>query len=238
MTNRLNQKKYVGRTTLLLEKRWKQHVAASNSDSELHFHRAIRKHGESEFDICVIESCDDEQSGEREKFWIAHHRSFPDGYNMTVGGDGVIGRKHTPEARAKISKNLRGRIVSEQTREKIRQTRLGKRQTAEAREKVRLAVHDRLAKADFREHHRKACQEKLASLSPAERKKRGAGHRKAIVQKTLDGKIVARFASISDAALAVGVTLTAISAVLNRGAKQCRGFRWEFDHEETETAKA
>ena len=50
---------------------------------------------------------------------------------MTIGGEGSIGFRHTPETIIKMSENKqgigKGRIHSEETKEKIRQSHMGKK---------------------------------------------------------------------------------------------------------------
>ena len=46
----------------------------------------MRKYGIEHFHIELIEETDNPE--EREVFWIENKRSFKNGYNATVGGDG------------------------------------------------------------------------------------------------------------------------------------------------------
>lgn len=66
--------------------------------------------------------------------------------NLSYGGEGPSGRKHTDEWKLAISKKLKGRKLSEKTIEKIRKFHLGKKwalgykKTPEQIEKTRLAL--------------------------------------------------------------------------------------------------
>src|SRR5262249_7733224 len=109
-TNRANGKAYVGVTPMrvvddsvsaddLMLNRWKMHVYSANRDSQLAFHRAIRKHGAPVFEHAVLETF--ETLGDAlfaEVKWIAELRTFgTGGYNMTPGGEGV--KDMTPETK-------------------------------------------------------------------------------------------------------------------------------------------
>lgn len=89
-TNLINKKVYIGQTTRTLEQRRKEHEKPSKHNYL--FQRAIRKYGKEAFSWQVIDKADDEVAlNEKEVAWIAHYRSYKEnGYNMTIGGDGVI----------------------------------------------------------------------------------------------------------------------------------------------------
>lgn len=65
-------------------------------------------------------------------------------------------RKRTPEQNAKIGAALMGREVSNETREKLRKANVGKNLTDEHREKIRLAAVGRKVSAAHREKIRAA----------------------------------------------------------------------------------
>ena len=51
--------------------------------------RAINKYGADKFKFRVIEECDDDKVNERETYWIEKLDSCNNGYNITLGGDGI-----------------------------------------------------------------------------------------------------------------------------------------------------
>ena len=59
--------------------------------------------------------------------------------NMTSGGEGSVGFKHTKESKKKMSAVAMGRKFSEETREKLRVSATGRRHSKEAIEKMRAA---------------------------------------------------------------------------------------------------
>lgn len=87
--NTINKKAYVGKTTKTIELRRQQHINMSRWNSQLYFHRAIRKHGVVNFDFCILEECKSEKElSDRECFWILKLKSKGAcGYNLTDAGD-------------------------------------------------------------------------------------------------------------------------------------------------------
>ena len=99
VTNLKNNKIYIGKTNYSIQHRWQQHIYSSynnnkdNKEYNFLLHKAIRKYGEENFLVEKIEEISDNDSFEREKYWINFYKSCilsPDGfgYNMTFGGEG------------------------------------------------------------------------------------------------------------------------------------------------------
>ena len=88
ITNDINGKTYIGKTEFSIEKRFKEHCADAFKDrnEKRPLYAAMRKYGIEHFHIELIEETDNPE--EREVFWIENKRSFKNGYNATVGGDG------------------------------------------------------------------------------------------------------------------------------------------------------
>jgi group I intron endonuclease len=85
ITNKVNNKVYIGQTRYTLEFRWRQH---QHKKDNTYFHNAIRKYGVDNFSIEILEECDVKDLNSREMFYIAKYDSFKNGYNLTIGGDG------------------------------------------------------------------------------------------------------------------------------------------------------
>ena len=88
ITNDINGKIYIGKTEFSIEKRFKEHCqdAFRDRNEKRPLYAAMRKYGIEHFHIELIEEIDSPE--EREVFWIENKRSFKNGYNATVGGDG------------------------------------------------------------------------------------------------------------------------------------------------------
>lgn len=89
--NKDNGKRYVGKTTLSDPyDRWRQHKYNAKSKwNDMVIGRAINKYGVDNFTFYVIETCDDNDVDERETYWIKKFNTYYDGYNSTLGGEGV-----------------------------------------------------------------------------------------------------------------------------------------------------
>ena len=120
-TNTINGKEYVGFSTASLHVRKRRHEQAANNDSPTYFHASIRKYGVEAFEWYVLFEHEDEKwtLTEMEPRFIAWHDTFTNGYNMTEGGEGILGchPKRKP--------------LSEDHKEKIRRALVGKKKSAE-----------------------------------------------------------------------------------------------------------
>ena len=93
VTNILNGKKYVGKTSSTPEQRFKEHVRDSYKDNKRYnsaFHKAIRLYGPDYFNVITLEKCDIKSLDSRETYWIKYYNTYKDGYNSTLGGEGAI----------------------------------------------------------------------------------------------------------------------------------------------------
>ena len=116
---------YVGKTTRKLRKRIMEHLQNCRIS---YFDRAIRKYGLENFDISILEECETiDELNEREKFWIRElNCKIPNGYNLTDGGEGIVGYHVPPELCQKRSENRKGFKVSQKTCMKISMAKKGK----------------------------------------------------------------------------------------------------------------
>lgn len=88
--NKINHKKYIGKTIFSVEERWKQHKNDFNKErnKDRPLYKAFKKYGIENFIFSIIEECDLQILSEREMYWIKYYDSFHNGYNATLGGDG------------------------------------------------------------------------------------------------------------------------------------------------------
>lgn len=88
ITNDINSKIYIGKTEFSIDKRFKEHCkdAYRREKEKRPLYAAMRKYGIKHFHIELIEETDNPE--ERERYWIEQKRSFKNGYNATLGGDG------------------------------------------------------------------------------------------------------------------------------------------------------
>ena len=99
ITNKINEKGYVGITGKTSKIRFKKHIQDAKAGSNFLIHQAIRKYGSNNFSIRVIDTAKDlKEAKEKEIFYIKKYSTFWElgfGYNMTRGGDSAEkGEKH------------------------------------------------------------------------------------------------------------------------------------------------
>lgn len=94
ITNLINNKRYVGKTTQSIEERFKEHCRDSRKESKSKrpLYNAMRKYGIENFKIELLEEVENEKIlSEKEIYWIKELESYGShGYNATKGGDGKI----------------------------------------------------------------------------------------------------------------------------------------------------
>ncbi len=112
-----NGKKYVGISSEF-KKRMSKHNWNMNNDSQLPVYRAMRKYNHTTeifFESDVYQDVLD-----MEILLIEEYKNNGVGlYNITYGGEGTLGLKHSAETKKKIGLLSKGRKYSEKTRKKM-----------------------------------------------------------------------------------------------------------------------
>ena len=92
ITNTLNGKMYVGKTTTSIQERFKRHCYDRDKRSceKRPLYNAMNKYGIEAFTIELLEEISNSLASEREIHWIKVLNTYSDGYNATIGGDGTI----------------------------------------------------------------------------------------------------------------------------------------------------
>lgn len=112
ITNKKNNKCYIGQTIRPVEQRWNRHKNdALNHILDTHFARAIRYYGPENFIIETIDTAQtQEELTQKEQYWIQYYNSVEEGYNETDAADKCGGNTYkskTLEERAKIGEKIR-----------------------------------------------------------------------------------------------------------------------------------
>lgn len=151
ITNLINNRPYIGKTSQTVEKRWKSHYyearrwkkcqeTGTDFGYSSSLYPAMNKHGYENFAIQLLEEVDSlEALNQREKYWIDFYDARNNGYNIAAGGHGgfFLGCKHTPEALEKIGAASRQRKHTPEARAKISKSKMGHLTTDETKEKIR-----------------------------------------------------------------------------------------------------
>lgn len=97
ITNKINNKAYIGKTEGNPFDRWRQHYYTATAKEDIGFAltKAIKKYGIENFIFEVLESNIPAQDiDNREKYYIQFYNTLNTGYNLTIGGDGVTTFSH------------------------------------------------------------------------------------------------------------------------------------------------
>jgi group I intron endonuclease len=144
ITNTANGRMYVG-STVNLKKRWSSHRRELRKNGHVNgrLQNAYNKYGAECFRFSIVELVSDTAKLlEREQFWIDNHKSSDKniGYNIAhFAGPSMAGRKHTPQARRRMSAAGLGKAKSPEFRRQISEARMGHEVSAETREKISAA---------------------------------------------------------------------------------------------------
>lgn len=91
ISNTINNKKYIGVTSRTIEERFKEHKSRIEERNSIHLYQAMQKYGTDNFSITQIDTAETtEEMFEKEKYYIKLYDSYNNGYNMTLGGEGVV----------------------------------------------------------------------------------------------------------------------------------------------------
>lgn len=110
-----NGKMYVGQTTRDLGHRISQHKSEAERGKGSVFHKAINKYGFNNIKWKIIDVANtQEELNEKEKFYIKKYRTYTryknsNGYNRTLGGEGVRGLTHSKESIERMKISLKGK---------------------------------------------------------------------------------------------------------------------------------
>lgn len=148
ITNTINSKVYIGATIQNPpEDRWYRHtnIKQRNQQKSKLLYRAFDKYGIDKFKFEVIyQSLDHEHClKEMEPYFIKLYESYwktGKGYNLTLGGEGVWGLKHTIESKQKMSNSQKKRFENPSEIQKIRDKHIGTKHTQEHKDKIKQSV--------------------------------------------------------------------------------------------------
>lgn len=191
-TNAVNGKQYIGITRLTLDGRRKAHFkeAKWGRHKASPLYKAIRRYGEGAFDFRIIQHCDSYKAAADEEIrLIAELRPA---YNLSPGGDGLVGYRPSAETLKKLSDSHKGQIGNW----------LGKKRPDIA-EKQRARLLANPLRPMLGKKHSLESREKMSKTHKArgltERQIQGNARRRVPVMCVDDGRV---FSSVKDAALA------------------------------------
>ena len=108
----------------------------SRNRHSTYWSRYVGKHGFKDYEL-LEENVDEKTALELEIYWIAQFKAW--GFklvNLTNGGDGMSGYKHSTESKLKMSNLQLGKTHSEKTKYLLAQRMLGRKLDLETRSKM------------------------------------------------------------------------------------------------------
>lgn len=144
---------YVGHTTQSLDKRLSNHLAAAKRSPGRPVCTWINELAEQSCSPVVrtLELVGPDLGWEsRERWWIAHYRQIGWLANLTDGGLGWNGHRHSADERRQIGLAHQGKVISVEQRGKLRASRVGSRISDCARGKISAALRGRELSTDTR----------------------------------------------------------------------------------------
>jgi len=143
--NKLNGKAYVGQTISSPVERVRRHFKKKGTL----IGRALRKYGLKRFEFSIIDiALNRDRLNQLERSWIQTLDSrHPRGYNLTEGGEGCTGYRHTRQTKEHLRMLSSGHVHSLTTRLKMGQAQRGIRKSVEHKRKLsesNIGKHDYL----------------------------------------------------------------------------------------------
>jgi len=132
ITNFVNDKIYIG-SSVNIRSRWIEHQwhLNRNSHHNAYLQNSWNLHKCNNFGIRLLEQCDKSSLIKREQFWLDKLCSFQRdiGYNICQIAGSALGRKDSPETKAKKSRSATGRKHTDASKKKMSRAKLGKPST-------------------------------------------------------------------------------------------------------------
>lgn len=146
---------YIGKTNDW-KRRFRDHRETLNRGVHLnrYLQRTWDRDGRTSFEFSLVEECPENCLTEREQFWIKEYQENT--FNLTSGGEGILGYHHTQEAKDKISVANKGIKREPWVGKKISEGKTGKTRkpfTEEHKKKIREGVLKSFQDPEIRERH-------------------------------------------------------------------------------------
>lgn len=153
--------------------------------------------------------------------------------NLTDGGEGASGHKHTEETKRKVSEANLGKVISKETRQRLREANLGKKHTEES--KLRMS-NSHLGKTLSETHRRKigkAHKDKVTSEETRQKMSQSQPSRRPVEGFDKLGNMVCQFNGVNRVVKG-GFSLTCVSSCLAGHQKTHRDLYWRYSNQSNE----
>lgn len=124
-TNILDGKFYIGQHEQLTS------GADNYLGSGTYLKRSMKKYGKENFVREILEYCTSANINDREIYWINITSACIFGYNLTSGGEGTRGYRHTQNSREQMSESRKNVIITEEWKQHMREAAAKRDQSGE-----------------------------------------------------------------------------------------------------------
>lgn len=199
VTDKTNQKIYIGQTVRSLDERMKEHLRHRTT----YFDKAYRKSNIDNFKVEIIDRAENiEELNKKEKYWINYFKCLiPNGYNMCEGGENTMGFHHREESKKKMSIT---------------------------KSKMYLGENNPFYNKTHSEEQRKKwskLRKGMSHLTEEQKIKLKESH---FTKKVINVDTKEIFSSVKEAAEKYNLKATHISRVCNGKRKRTGGFKWKY----------
>lgn len=204
ITNKTDNKIYVGQTMRDVEERWKDHLKKRSNCRYLS--SAIKKYGVDNFEFKLVCITFDNQLNDMEIKYIEKYNCLvPNGYNLRIGGNNG---KHHAETKQKITESLKMRY---------------KNGLIHPRSQLGIP-HSEITKKKISESNKGIPKSKEAiNKGVISRRKYKT------IQFDMEGNRLNSFDSCKEAAEYIGTTKSSINHCCNGKSKTSMGFVWKYE---------
>lgn len=248
ITNTKNNKCYIG-VTIQPDpyERWRGHrTAIKNGTGCPLLMAAFKKHGEEAFKFEVLIIGFDDDVYKYEQSYIDKYNSMaPNGYNAAEGGKCVksfLGKKHTEETKKKISLKSKEYNSSPEVRERARQVAIEFNRTHNVGELIKNSEKWKKALAEGRIGGKNLSEEKKEQISNSLKeyfksdkvrqqisKTMTKINGRKVGQYTLDGTLIGKYDSITQASKSTSIHISSIQSVASGKTKTGGGYIWKYE---------
>ena len=218
--NKINGKKYVGITSQGAEKRWKNGHGYVSSP---YFNSAVQKYGWDNFNhLILFDNLTEQEAKSKEqeliKDWNLRDRKR--GYNLTDGGDGVLGIFISEEKRKQMSECMKGE----------KHPFYGKKLSKEFRE----AISKGRRGIKFSDTHRKHLSESHKGKSLSKEQKQKISDNSINKRKVICLETKQIFNSIVEVSAFYNKNARHVSECCNGSRHTWNGYHWQYYQEDNE----
>jgi group I intron endonuclease len=230
--NKTNGKIYIGITCRKPKRRWGSN--GNGYKQHPYFYNAIQKYSWENFEHEIIASNLTKQEAENFEKLLISKIPKEESYNVTAGGEGTVGYRHTEDAKQRISEAHKGKIVSDETRKKLSEAGMGKIISEEAKKKMSKARKGNKFSEETKKNMSEAGKGRIFSekhkrkLSEVKKGIRNLKNSKTVNQYDLACNFIKEWSCMSEAERILNISRGKISETCKGKRKTAGGFKWKY----------